>query len=232
MRAEPVVRRAGAATAVAALLLGISGCAVKPTPAPPSPWADTLQACGIRQDALAAAWPAPGPGFCQRADLLGLQLDCLARVLPTSAAALSQFSVAGLLDFQACLQPLAAGLLAGRAGRPEDMDLALRHCVQQLDLSPAGPRVPPPWWRVLGHTGPAAGVHHTPADTSDARPVDTPPTPPVGLRLRPSAGLSWPACADTAAMQPAAPPVGRPVRPPGGAGVESDRAIHSNPRTP
>ena len=232
MRAEPAARTVGAAAVAAMLLFGTAGCVVGPPPVPPSPWADALQACGMPPDALAAPWPAPGPDFCQRADALGLQLDCLARVLPASAAALSHFSVTGLLEFQACLQPLAAGLRSGRAGRPDDMDLALRHCVQQLDVSPAGPRVPPPWWQVPRPAVPARGGQEGQADAVALPPAPQVPPPPAALRLRPSGGLSWAACADSAAMKPAAATGQPPARVPGRDAAASDRAAKANPRFP
>lgn len=229
--------------ALVVFALALAGCAARPPVVSSAPWSDAFQACGMPADALAAPWPALEADFCVQARVLGAQLECLARVLPASASAQSQFSGAGLAEFQSCLQPLASGLIAGRTGRADDMDRALRHCVLQLDLAPAGPRVLRPWWQLLRHTGPAPTSDEGPAEVmaNPGMPTAAPAGAPsaagplassTGLQLRASTSLSWPACADTAALKRAPVSGNPPARPQGRAAGTPNRAPNDHQRTP
>ena len=91
-----------------------------------------------------------------------------------------RFTAVGLLAFQACLQPMAEGLMAGRLGRPREIDLALRQCVLQLDHAPVGPPPRLAWWQD------SAAVRWPPL------PADEPALAQARLPAAPA--LSWPAC--------------------------------------
>ena len=161
----------------------LSGCAAWPGPPQPvaRPWDEALQACQIDAQDWSTALHPIDAGLCPRAVALGEQLDCLGRQLPVQASAQARFSAAGLLEFQACLQPLATALAAGRLGRPVEVELALRQCVLQLDHAPAAPLARLPWWQ-------------------DNALVSLPPARPAPLlaqaQLPPLPGLSWPSCDD------------------------------------
>ena len=135
---------AGAGLATAWLLTACMAWPGLPQPVA-DPWADALQACALGDDTLSLSSGAlPADAVCTRARVLGQGLHCLGRQLPALPSAQARFTSAGLLEFQHCLQPLADGLMAGRLGRPLEIDLALRQCVLQLDRAPAGPRPRPP----------------------------------------------------------------------------------------
>ncbi len=205
------------------LLTALSGCVAWPGPPQPvaRPWNEALQACQIDAEEWSTALRPLDAGLCPRAVALGQQLDCLVRQLPAQASAQARFSAAGLLEFQACLQPLASGLAGGRLGRPVEVELALRQCVLQLDHAPAVPLARLPWWQDN------ALVSLQPARTAPL--LAQSPLPPLP-------GLSWPTCEElgrlippsvrpAAAASPSVPPdvlptvqpTGRPpVRPPVG----------------
>ena len=190
----------------AVLLLALAGCA-SPVADPPDPWRQALQACQLPEQGLAGAaalLQTRDAGLCQRAAEFGQQLDCFGHKLTGLHAAHSRFTAAGLQEFQACLEPLAAGLRAGYLGRPRDIDLALRACVLQLDLSPALPRSKPAWWY---------------ARYAATLPVPPVPSTLVATGLPPAAALSWPACEASAALKPATAPTPAPAAKPKPAAV-------------
>ena len=173
----------------------LSGCAAWSGPPQPvaRPWDGALQVCQIDAEDWSTALHPLEPGLCRRAVALGQQLDCLARQLPVQASAQARFSAAGLLEFQACLHPLASGLAGGRLGRPVEVELALRQCVLQLDHAPAAPLARQPWWQ-------------------DNALASLPPVLPAPLlaqaQLPPLPGLSWPTCEEVSRL---IPPSARPA---------------------
>jgi hypothetical protein len=184
-----------------AVLLAVllAACVARPSSPPPppgNPWADALQACDLADDALTLTLTTgqQAEALCTRARALGDGLHCLGRQMPALPAAQARFTAVGLLEFQGCLQPLAEGLMAGRLGRPREIDLALRQCVLQLDHAPVGPPPRLAWWHG------SAGVRWPPLPADE---------PALALaRLPAAAALSWPACDDVdklALPLPAAP---------------------------
>lgn len=197
---------AGAGLATAWLLTACMAWPGLPQPVA-DPWADALQACALGDDTLSLSSGAlPADAVCTRARVLGQGLHCLGRQLPALPSAQARFTSVGLLEFQQCLQPLADGLMAGRLGRPLEIDLALRQCVLQLDRAPAGPRPRPPWWQ------------DRPVAQFPPQPV-VPPVAQAGLPL--AVSLSWPACDDVGKLvmpsdrSSAVPPLAAPVPPSG-----------------
>jgi hypothetical protein len=159
-------------------------------------WQQTLQDCEAPVNGLAPLVEQlriGEPQTCERALDLGRQLQCVVTRLPASPKARERFSDLGLLTFQGCLHPLAAGLVSGQLGNPREMALELRQCVMQLDNSAVGPVAPQPWWRRFF---PAKAV---PLPLASATPSHLPlPNSP-----------SWPSCSDVNSLKavsaPAAP---------------------------
>ena len=200
-----------------ALPLLLTACMAWPGPPQPvaNPWTEALQACALDDDTLSLAGGAlPAEALCTRARALGDGLHCLGRQMPALPAAQARFTSSGLLEFQDCLQPLAEGLMAGRLGRPQEIDLALRQCVLQLDRSPVGPHPRLPWWQ----EPPVAQFPPPPAVPALAQ-----------ARLPSAATRSWPACDEVGRLVlpsprlSSAPTPGAPVAPaaPGGGRTRS-----------
>ena len=178
-----------------ALPLLLTACMAWPGPPQPvaNPWTEALQACALDDDTLPLAGGAlPADALCTRARALGDGLHCLGRQMPALPAAQARFTSSGLLEFQDCLQPLAAGLKAGRLGRPQEIDLALRHCVLQLERSPVGPPPRLPWWQ----EPPGAQFPPPPAVPALAQ-----------ARLPSAATRSWPACDEVVRLVLPSPPL-------------------------
>ncbi len=182
----------------ALLLLALSGCAFGqvvpgvPESAPEvDSWQLVLQACKVPDAglvALASELRLDDGAVCQRALDLGRRLECVALQLPALAPARNQFTDSGLLEFHACVHPLAAGLLAGRLGHAQGLALEVRQCVLQLDRAVAVPTAAQPWWRLgPGPSAPGLALASTAA-----------------ARLPPPASPSWPPCAAVAALKAAA----------------------------
>ena len=156
-------------------------------------WQQTLQDCEAPASGLAPLVEQLRIGdsqTCERALDMGRQLQCVATRLPASPKARERFSDLGLLEFQGCLHPLAAGLVSGLLGNPREIALELRQCVTQLDNSSAGPAVPQPWWRRFF---PAKAA---PLPLASATPSHLPlPNAP-----------SWPSCADVMTLKPVSAP--------------------------
>ena len=173
----------------------LMACANVPddTPALDTPWQQTLQTCRLPAAQLAqraASLQYGDPMVCRRALEFGRQLACVARTLPTVSAAAPQHTEAGIAGFTQCIEPLAAGLLAGRLSAPADLAATLRHCVALLDAAPAQPPTAPGWWQ-----------RHAPSwwlpTTLDA--IRPPP-----LALPATTAPAWPDCETSRALRPAA----------------------------